>query len=141
MHARALCRPAFLPGDRGLRLNQTPTRVGVYDFANTLDLGDGGYTLATMSAYVEGYGSYIGNIFMADWIPIAAQDPLAQQSTTIINRMATWIPPWRLPCRSLSAVCPIGTPTIEARVYEIDGTTWPRTGSPLKVDGDHRAEV
>ena len=128
-HAPEPVPPGVFPGDRGLVLNQTPTRVGVYDFANTLDLGDGGYTLATMSAYVEGYGSYIGNIFMADWVPIASQDPLAQQSTTIINRMATWIP------LAIAVPLAIGSSPywdahIEARV-SVDGTTW-QDWFPLK---------
>jgi hypothetical protein len=94
-----------------------------------LDLGPGGYTLATMSAYVEGYGAYIGNIFMADWVPIASQDPLAQASTTTINRMATWIP------LAIAVPLAIGNSPywdahIEARV-SVDGSTW-KDWFPLK---------
>jgi hypothetical protein len=67
-------------------LNQTPTRVGVYGFDAGFDLGAS--TLVTMTGYVEGYGTYLG-VVMAQWQPLASQDPLAQGAH---NSMSNWIP-------------------------------------------------
>ena len=78
--------PGVFPGERGLALNQTPTRVAVYDFDQGFDLGAS--TLVTMTGYVEGYGTYLG-IVMARWQPLASQDPLAQGAH---NSMSNWIP-------------------------------------------------
>jgi predicted phage tail protein len=78
--------PGVFPGDRGLALNQTATRVGVYDFDQGFDLGAS--TLVTMTGYVEGFGTVDG-VVMAKWSPLASQDPLAQGGH---NSMSSWVP-------------------------------------------------
>jgi len=104
------------PGDRGLALNQTPTRVDTYGFDSGFDLGAS--TLVTMTGYVEGYGTYLG-VVMARWQPLASQDPLAQGAH---GTMSTWIP--------LAMAVPLATGTskawdahIECQVSQ-DGTTY-----------------
>lgn len=115
--------PGVFPGDRGVVLNQSPTRVAAYGFANTLDVGDP--TLLTMTAMIEGVGERLGTL-MAFWLPLASQSPLASGTH---YTMSDWVP--------LAAARPIGVPAsdnwdahIEAQVSR-DGATW-EAWFPLK---------
>jgi len=78
--------PGVFPGERGLALNQTQTRVAVYDFANSFDLGVP--TLVTMTGIVDGYGTMLG-VTMDKWQPLASAQPLAQGAN---YSMSSWIP-------------------------------------------------
>jgi hypothetical protein len=79
--------PAGLfPGERGLALNQTPTRAASYAFFNTFDLGVP--TLVTMTGIVQGYGTMLG-VTMDKWQPLASATPLAQGAN---YSMSSWIP-------------------------------------------------
>ena len=78
--------PGVFPGDRGVALNQTPTRVDVYGFAGALDLGL--VCQVSMVAILLGHGDYLGNV-MADWQPLASADPLASSTG---YTMSTWVP-------------------------------------------------
>jgi predicted phage tail protein len=108
--------PDVFPGERGLALNQTPTRVGVYGFDAGFDLGAS--TLVTMTGYVEGYGTTLG-LTMSRWTPLASAVPLASGTH---NSMSNWIP--------LAMANPLATGDsqqwdahIEARVSP-DGTSY-----------------
>jgi len=74
------------PGDRALAVNQSPTRLDVYGFAASLDIGM--VSNVSMVALLEGHGSFIGTV-MADWVPLASADPLA---TGVPGAMVTWVP-------------------------------------------------
>jgi predicted phage tail protein len=78
--------PGVFPGERGIALNKTPTRIGVYDFALPFDLG--AVTLVTMTAIVEGYGTRLGRT-MNLWVPLASATPLAMGTH---NSISNWIP-------------------------------------------------
>jgi predicted phage tail protein len=74
------------PGDRSLAVNSSPTRLDVYGFANSLDLGI--VCNVSMVALIEAYGSQLGQV-MALWQPLASQAPLA---AGISGNMAAWVP-------------------------------------------------
>lgn len=78
--------PGVFPGDRALAVNSSPTRVDVYGFANSLDLGI--VCNVSMIALVEAYGSYLGRT-MSTWVPLASQSPLANG---VSGTMAAWRP-------------------------------------------------
>jgi hypothetical protein len=108
--------PGVFPGDRGLALNKTPTRVGVYSFAGGFDLGAS--TRVTMTGYVQGHGAKLG-VVMAHWVPLASARPLAMGNSAA---MSNW--------RPLAAAVPLALNTsaewdahIESRV-SVDGTIW-----------------
>jgi predicted phage tail protein len=109
--------PEVFPGDRGVALNKTPTRVGVYSFAEGFDLGAS--TRVTMTGYVEGHGAKIG-VVMAKWLPLASAQPLAMGNSAA---MSNW--------RPLAAAKPLALNIsaewdahIETRVSTDDGATW-----------------
>jgi hypothetical protein len=87
--------PGTFPGERNTMLNQTPTRVAVYGFLNTFDLG--APTLVTMTGIVAGYGDYGLGVMMVKWVPLASATPLAQGAN---YAMSGWVP--------LAAAVPIG---------------------------------
>lgn len=66
--------PGVFPGDRAVSLNQTPTRLDVYGFANTFDASV--LSAINMSAVIEGYGT-LGDGTMSSWKPLASAKPLA----------------------------------------------------------------
>ena len=108
--------PGVFPGDRGLALNKTPTRVGVYSFAAGFDLGAS--TRVTMTGYVQGHGAKLG-VVMAHWVPLASAQPLAMGNSAA---MSNW--------RPLASAVPLALNTsaewdahIETRV-SVDGETW-----------------
>jgi predicted phage tail protein len=78
--------PGVFPGERGVALNKSPTRIGVYDFATGFDLG--ATTLVTMTGYVEGYGTRLGRT-MNLWTPLASATPLAMGTH---NSISNWVP-------------------------------------------------
>lgn len=75
------------PGDRAVALNKTPTRVAVYTFPASVDLG---MVTAGVSAtaMVEAFGAFFGTV-MADWVTLTSVDPLASGAG---NTMSSWIP-------------------------------------------------
>jgi hypothetical protein len=79
--------PGIFPGDRGVALNQTPTRVGVYSFTAPLDLGIVCSNVSIV-ALVLAYGTFLGTV-MAKWTPLASASPLASGAN---NTMSAWIP-------------------------------------------------
>ena len=82
--------PGIFPGDRGVALNQTPTRVGVYGFtAPPLDLGIVCSNVSVVGL-VQAYGTFLGTV-MAKWVPLASPiaDPIASGAN---NTMSAWIP-------------------------------------------------
>ena len=81
--------PGIFPGDRGVALNQTPTRVGVYSFEAPLDLGIVCSNVSIV-ALVLGYGTFLGTV-MAKWQPLASPiaDPIASGAN---NTMSAWVP-------------------------------------------------
>jgi len=80
--------PGIFPGDRGVALNQTATRVAVYGFQNTLDLGIVCSNVSVV-AIVLAYGMYLGTV-MAQWVPsISVAQPLASGAN---NTMSSWVP-------------------------------------------------
>jgi predicted phage tail protein len=109
--------PGIFASDRATVLNQSPTRVGIYSFDAGFDLGAS--TLVTMTGYLEGYGSFSHGDFMATWVPLAAQAPLAQGDHVSIS---DWIP------LAMAQPMALGSSTawdgrIEAQV-SMDGTTY-----------------
>jgi hypothetical protein len=78
--------PDIFPGERGLALNKTPTRVDAYGFAGALDLGI--VCQVSMVGIVQGHGDFLG-FTVADWQPVASVDPL---STGLQYTMSTWKP-------------------------------------------------
>jgi predicted phage tail protein len=79
--------PDAFPGDRGLALNQTPTRLGTYEFLGELDLGMVTANVS-MVGIIDAYGAFLGHV-MAKWTPLASQIPLASGAN---NSMSTWRP-------------------------------------------------
>lgn len=76
----------IFPGDRAVALNQTPTRLDIYGFANALDLGI--VCNVSMVALFEGYGSLLGAT-MSTWVPLASASPIGAGAS---GSMATWRP-------------------------------------------------
>ena len=112
--------PGIFPGDRGVALNQTPTRVGVYSFEAPLDLGLVCSNVSVV-ALVLGYGTFLGTV-MAKWVPLASPiaDPIASGAN---NTMSSWIP--------LATARPLAMGSsdqwdghIECRVAQDDGVTF-----------------
>ena len=112
--------PGIFPGDRGVALNQTPTRVGVYSFAAPLDLGIVCSNVSVV-ALVLAYGTYLGTV-MAKWVPLASPiaDPIASGAN---NTMSAWVP--------LAEAQPLAMGSsaewdghIECRVAQADGVTF-----------------
>jgi predicted phage tail protein len=116
--------PGIFPGDRGLLLNSTPTKLGTYIFGNSFDLGAS--TTVIMTAYIDGYGTLFLGDPMALWSPLSSQSPLAAGTHGTIS---AWVP--------LAMAVPLATGTsknwdahLDARV-SVDGTTW-QPWFPLK---------
>lgn len=112
------------PGDRAVALNKTPTRVAIYTFPASVDLGMVTAGVSTVSL-VEAFGAFFGTV-MADWTTLAEVDPLASGSG---NTMSSW--------RPLAAANPLALggsnefdAHIEMRVSQ-DGVTF-EDWSPLK---------
>lgn len=78
--------PGLFPGDRGLALNQTPTRDAIYLFEQDLDLGLVCNT--SMVGIVEGYGTTLGTT-MSRWVPLSTATPLA---SGLHNSISNWVP-------------------------------------------------
>jgi predicted phage tail protein len=78
--------PGVFPGERGVALNKTPTRVALYGFADRLDLGI--VCQVSMVALVAGHGEYTG-IVMSKWSPLASAAPLARGTR---YAMSSWSP-------------------------------------------------
>jgi hypothetical protein len=78
--------PEVFPGERGTVINADPTRVDVYGFANSLDLGI--VCQVSMVAILLARGRFLGRV-MRTWIPLASQVPLAAGTP---YTMSTWIP-------------------------------------------------
>lgn len=115
------------PGDRAVALNKTPTRIAVYDFANSVDLGivTAGVSLVAM---IDAYGAFFG-VVMADWETLADVDPLASGGG---NAMSTW--------RPLAMTVPLAMGAsaefdvhIEVRIAQEDGVTF-GDWRPLKAE-------
>lgn len=108
--------PGVFPGDRATILNQTATRVGIYDFDHGFDLGAS--TLVTMTGYVEGYGTRLG-LTMSKWTPLSIAVPIGSGTR---DAMSNWVP--------LAIALPLAMGSsaewdahIEARVSQ-DGVTY-----------------
>src|SRR6185312_9854075 len=84
--APELVPPGVFPGERGTVINADPTRVDVYGFANSLDLGI--VCQVSMVAILQARGRYLGRV-LATWVALASQVPLAAGKAFT---MSTWIP-------------------------------------------------
>jgi len=110
--------PAF-PGDRGLILNQTPTRVDQYKFQFEYDLGMVTSNVS-MVGIIDAYGTFLGTV-IAKWQPMSWATPMARGVTAVT--MASWIP--------LAMAQPLAMGTspnwdafIGCEVSQDDGTTY-----------------
>jgi hypothetical protein len=74
------------PGERGVALNKTPTRVAIYGFADRLDLGL--VCQVAMVAIVAGHGEFLG-LVMSQWGSLASTVPLAYGER---HAMSSWAP-------------------------------------------------
>ncbi|HKU98175.1 MAG TPA: phage tail protein [Vineibacter sp.] len=110
--------PGVFPGDRGIALNQSPTRMAIYAFEDELDLGIVTANVS-MIGIVDAYGAFLG-VVMAKWTPLSTAQPLAMG---VNNAMSTWRP------LALAVPLAMGSSTnwdghIECRVAQEDGVTF-----------------
>lgn len=74
--------PGIFPGNRGTAINATPTRVGVYSFAGSVDLGS--ETTVALTSSLESYGT-LQDDSMSQWKPLASAVPLARFASTAFD--------------------------------------------------------